>query len=150
MQNLSYGDLKFNADYQTLESTIKIPNGIDVVVTFSMDSYGGFFYPAFVEDEISLDVVFRKKTLAKSPKSFTVVHIQDPRKENRTTPSFKHNAVGERQANDHVLYFNSRNVTNLSNFASSYFEYVGKHGEAITFVQFSFSVILKYIIFIAA
>lgn len=51
---------------------------------------------------------------------------------------YAQNAIGNRQKGDKLLYFESRNVTNISRFPSRGFEYVGN--EYITFVSFSFNV----------
>jgi len=57
-----------------------------------------------------------------------------------TKKSYSQNAIGSRQKGDELLYFESRNVTNVNRFPSRSFEYSGNGQTRITYVGFSFNV----------
>lgn len=67
--------------------------------------------------------------------SVTYVHVK-----NTTAIQTPHsqNSIGERRRGDELIYFNSRNVTNINRFPSKAFEYSGS--EYLTYVRFSFNV----------
>lgn len=69
-------------------------------------------------------------------KSVTIIYSKD--ESSYKEPKFARNSIGKRQAGDELLYFQTRNVTNVSRFPSKSFEYTGNH--YITYVGFSFSV----------
>lgn len=48
------------------------------------------------------------------------------------------NSIGKRRKGDRLVYFESRNVTNINRFPSKVFEYTGS--EYLTYVAFSFNV----------
>lgn len=116
-------------EMKNIDATISIPNARNVTATISLRGFGMNFMPIirgwpFDKDE-------------STPKSYTVVYVKNA----TATPSgksFASNAIGSRQTGDQLIYFESRNVTNVSRFPSRAFEYSGE--DSITYVGFSFNV----------
>lgn len=72
-------------------------------------------------------------------KSITIVHKKNA-DSSRKRP-FAQNAIGRRRQGDSLLHFESRNITNVSQFPSRAFEYSGS--DYITYAAFSFNVNFK-------
>lgn len=67
--------------------------------------------------------------------SITYVHVKNA---SQIEKPYAQNSIGKRRTGDELIYFDSRNVTNISRFPSKVFEYSG--GEYLTSVRFSFNV----------
>lgn len=70
-------------------------------------------------------------------KSYTVVYVKNATA-SQSGKTFASNSIGCRQTGDQLIYFESRNVTNVSRFPSRAFEYSGD--DLITYVGFAFNV----------
>lgn len=116
-------------EMKNVDATVSIYNALNVTATISMYGYGSSLMPTlrrwpFTDKDYSV-------------KSYTIVYIKsaseaDPNKK------FSRNSIGARQLGDQLIYFESRNVTNISRFPSRAFEYSGD--DSITYVGFSFNV----------
>lgn len=113
-----------------IEATISIPNARNVTATISLRGFVMILMPTLQRWP------FDKEDT--SAKSYTVVYVKNA----TSTPSnktFASNSIGNRQPGDQLIYFESRNVTNVSRFPSRAFEYSGDE-YAITYVGFAFNV----------
>lgn len=124
-------------DQRTVDATISIPNGVNVTVAITMTGFGSEMLKVLQTSDFLREILYEGQSAF--PQSFTVVHVQNAYA-NITKSPVRHSSVGKRQAGDLLIYFCSKNVTNLSHFASKLFEFVGTEGDAITYVGFTFNV----------
>lgn len=115
---------------KNIEATISIPHAHNVTATISLRGFGMNLMP------ILQGWPFDKEDT--SPKSYTVIYVKNAtaRPSEKTVAS---NSIGNRQPGDQLIYFESRNVTNVSRFPSRAFEYSGDE-YSITYVGFAFNV----------
>lgn len=104
--------------YSNYDATIHIKNSTHVtanltIYTFDLPDYRRGLY------RHSITYVFVKNTTS-------------------TGKQYAQNSIGKRRKGDELIYFESRNVTNISRFPSRVFEYSGS--EYLTYVGFSFNV----------
>ncbi|KAJ6645712.1 hypothetical protein Bhyg_00920 [Pseudolycoriella hygida] len=122
MQDAYFGERE---DRQIFHGRVEIRDALNVTATLTIYGMGMLYMPS---------MGLRK---LESTKSLTFIHVKDARKNGIAKP-FTRNAIGTRREGDELLYFESRNVANNSNFPSRAFDYVG-HDEYITYVGFSFN-----------
>lgn len=121
----SYGNVYDTDGKKLITATIYIKNALNVTATIQIFTYGLVEMPSFkwLKNEYvtkSLTFIYKKNA--------------DPTQRK----PIAQNAIGRRRENDELIYFESRNVTNISRFPSRVFEYAGP--EYITYVGFSFNV----------
>lgn len=124
----SEGTVQVTNEMKNIDATISVPNARNVTATISLYGFGMNLMPImsgwpFEKGENSL-------------KSYTVVYVKNATTINEKT--YASNSIGSRQPGDRLIYFESRNVTNVSRFPSRAFEYSGV--DSITYVGFSFNV----------
>lgn len=120
-----------------LRVRIRIPNARKVYATIDM-SGETVNHPDF---EASLE--FYNQYLSRTAESSSVAMVfrKNAIRSVATKPNFQ-NSIGLRQSGDELLHFESRNVTNISRFPSRSFQYVGGNDTRITYVGFSFNVVI--------
>lgn len=127
----SEGTVQVTNELKNIDATISIPNARNVTATITLSGFGMNLVP------VLSGWPFNKED--KSPKSYTVVYVKNATSASaRSEKTFASNAIGSRQPGDGLIYFESRNVTNVSRFPSRAFEYSGV--DSITYVGFSFNV----------
>jgi len=124
----STGKLEVTNELQNIEATIFVHNALNVTATITIYSYGVAFLPILKQWPYEKDDYATKSVTIIYKKNATVSDV--PR-------SFSRNAIGSRQSGDGLIYFESRNITNISRFPSKAFEYSGD--DFITCVGFSFN-----------
>lgn len=125
----SYGNVYATDGKKIIEATIHINNALNVTATIEIFRYGIVEMPSFgawLKNEYET-------------KSLTFVYKKNADPAQRKL--IAQNSIGLRRENDALIYFESRNVTNVSRFPSRVFEYSGP--EYITYVGFSFNVIIE-------
>lgn len=109
----------FEDTYSNYDATIHINNATNVTATLTIYTFN---LPSYL------------RGLARH--SITYVYV-------RNTTSVSHpyaqTAIGKRRTGDKLIYFESRNVTNMNRFPSRVFEYSGSD-DYLTHVRFSFNV----------
>lgn len=114
---------------KNIAATISIYNALNVTATISIYGFGTTLIPAL------RGWPFQKDDL--ESKSFTIVYMKNAIAAT-AEKQYAKNSIGNRQPGDGLIYFESRNVTNVSRFPSRAFEYSGD--DSITYVGFSFNV----------
>lgn len=109
----------FDDTYSNYDATIHIKNATHVIATLTIYTFN---LPAYLGrlHRHSITYVYVKNTTS----------IEKP---------YTHTSLGKRCEGDELIYFESRNDTNINRFPSRAFEYSGRD-EYLTYVRFSFNV----------
>ncbi|XP_037046648.1 uncharacterized protein LOC119081670 [Bradysia coprophila] len=117
-----------------VKATIHIPNAMNVTASIELSGDAAEF-----QHSLQFSKVFPEHASKNAEsRSLAMVFVKN------AVPSveakqYSQNAIGVRQYGDELLYFESRNVTNVSRFPSRSFEYVEDDKTHITYVGFSFN-----------
>jgi len=120
MKRHSHGQ-DYRTSRQVFDGRISIKNALNVTAVLNIYGVG---YP--------ISVVMRDQ----GARSCTVIYAKKARP-SENSKQFAQNSIGKRREGDTLIYFQSRNVTNVSRFPSRSFEYSGN--KYITYVGFSFN-----------
>jgi len=113
--NLYYNPENQRSNY---DATISIKNATHVTATLTIYTFN---LPQYLRGV--------------SRHSITYVHVKNT--STSLESPYAQNAIGKRRKGDQLVYFESRNVTNIKRFPSRIFEHTGS--EYLTYVAFSFS-----------
>lgn len=107
---------------KNIQAKIYVNDTLKVKATLKVYKRGSYTYlPSFGQLEVT--------------KSFTIIYAKNAASSKN---QFAQNAIGKRRNGDQLVYFESRNVTNVSRFPSRAIQFAGD--AYITYVGFSFNV----------
>ncbi|KAJ6643356.1 hypothetical protein Bhyg_08316, partial [Pseudolycoriella hygida] len=124
---LSEGKVEVSNNLKNIDAIISIPNARYVTATITMKGFGMNLMPILKGWQLTSD--------ATSTQSYTMIYVKNA--ERHSPKTYSTNSIGTRQPGDQLIYFESKNITNVSRFPSRAFEYSGD--DAITYVGFSFN-----------
>lgn len=131
----AYDILFESKEAQTFIGRVRVNDAKNVTATLSVYGKAAPPPPRYISTQGFLSLFDPSKLT----KSLTYIHVKNASVSD--LKPFSQNSIGQRRQGDQLIYFESKNVTNISRFPSKLFEYSGSvSNEYITYVGFSFNV----------